>query len=100
MCMEIGVTESGYSFNVVHDSRTVNQDTADVMMLLITLRTLAVWCCNCTGYGNIYISVYILAPPHNPKDYCIFLDCGSLGRVDALGRMTLLGLGSFFASAG
>ena len=28
--MEIGVTESGYSVNVVHDSRTVNQDTADV----------------------------------------------------------------------
>ena len=25
--MEIGVTESGYSVNVVRDSRTVNQDT-------------------------------------------------------------------------
>ena len=27
MEMEIGVTESGYLVNVVHDSRTVNQDT-------------------------------------------------------------------------
>ena len=27
--MRIGVTESGYSVNVVHDSRTVNQDTYD-----------------------------------------------------------------------
>ena len=43
--------------------------------------------------------MYILAPPPNPKDYCIFLDCGSLGHIDALGRLTLLGLGSFLTSA-
>ena len=57
--MEIGVTESGCSVNVVHDSRTVNQDTIDVVdaidCLYVPLRYDAVT----VQVTVIYISVYI-----------------------------------------
>ena len=61
--MEIGVTESGYTVNVVHDSRTVNQDTIDVIdaidCLYVPLRYGAVT----VHVTVIYISVYIGTPP-------------------------------------
>ena len=79
--MESGVTESGYSVNVVHDSRTVNQDTIDVIdaidCLYVPLRYGAVT----VQVTLIYISVHIGTPPIFRKDYCIFLIAAVLGAL-------------------